>query len=184
MRGVTQLVKRLANTLDAASSLLEIVFGLVMIIGTTSAARYTFWEDEPHRGEVVASTILVIVAWAVIDACFTLLVAAFELGRERLAARRTGGPVPTLRLGAAAWWTAAASFCATSVALWPVLIPFALPFDDRVVLWISNAIAVAELGWVGWFWARWTDFPRWLCGVVLAGVGLVAVAITLALGVA
>ncbi len=179
-----KFIKRLANALDAGSSLIEMVFALVMIIGTTSAARYTFWEAEPTRGEIVSATMLVIIAWAAIDAMFTLIGTAFQLGRERLAARQAGDPVPAIAFHPEAWWTVLASFVATSIAMWPTLIPFAFSIDDRLALWLSNAIAIAVLYWVGWFWARWTDFPRWLCGLVLAVVGLVAVSITLLLGVA
>jgi len=178
------VLHRLANTLDAGHSLLEIVFALIMIIGTTSAARYAFWQEQPSREEIVTATVLLILAWAAIDALFTVLSAVFQLGRERLAARTAGGPVPPLRLTAADGWAALASFCATSVVLWPALIPFALPIGDNLALWLSNAIAIVALWWIGWFWARWTDFPRWLCGLALAGVGLLAVAVTLLLGVA
>ncbi len=184
MRRIFAVVRRLATTLDAGSSLIEIVFALVIIIGATSAARYTFWETVPPRDDIVEGTILVILAWSVIDAFFTLIGAMFQLGRERKAARAAGEPVPPIRFGPDAWWTVAASFCATSIALWLPLVPFALPLSAGPVLWASNAIAVAELFLVGWFWARWTDFPRWLCGVALAVVGIGAVAITVALGVA
>ncbi len=184
MTAVVAFFRRLTNTIDAGTSLLEVVFGLVMVIGATSAARFTFWEDPPTREEIVSGTMLVIVAWSAIDAAFTLLSHGFQLGRERLAARQAGAKVPPLHFGPDAWWTVLASFCATSAAMWPTLIPFALPIGDNFALWISNAIAIAILWWVGWFWARWTDFPRWLCGLILAGVGLAAVALTLLLGVA
>lgn len=184
MAKLVAFFRRLTNTLDAGSSLYEIVFALITVIGTTSAARYTFWEEQPSREEIVSATILVIIAWSVIDAAFTLLGEAFQIGRHRLAARQSGAPIPPLRFTRESWWTAIASFCATSVAMWPALIPFALPIGDKPVLWISNAIAILTLWWVGWFWARWTDFRRWRFGLLLAGVGVAAVAVTLLLGVA
>ena len=63
-------------------------------------------------------------------------------------------------------------------------LPFQLPIAQPAQVAVSNAVAILALFWVGWFWARWTDYPRWLAGLVVAGVGMAAVGLTVLFGVA
>lgn len=179
-----RFVRSLANALDAGHSLLVIAFCMIMLIGTTSAVRYTFIEVPPDREQILQTATYLAIAWGVIDAGLGLVVSAFDQGRARLAARRAGRVPEPVRLSASDWRTALAVLGATLLAALPVVVPFLIPAPVNVLVWVSNAIAVAALFWVGWFWARWTDFPRWSSGLLLAVIGLVAVGVTVLLGVA
>jgi len=175
---------RLANTLDASHSLVTITFCMIMLIGTTSAVRYAFIEVPPEREELLRTALFLAVAWGVIDAGLGLVVSVFDQGRMRLAARRAGESPAPIRLTAADWMMSLAVLCATLAAALPAVVPFLFPAPVDLLVWVSNAIAIAALFWVGWFWARWTDLPRWLAGLLLAAIGVVAVGITVVLGVA
>ena len=155
-----------------------------MMIGTTSAVRYTFIEAAPDRVEILQTAIYLAIAWGVIDAGLGLVASIFVQGRERLAARRSGSTPPALHLTRDDWMTALASLCATLLAALPAAVPFVVAAPVAILVWISNAIAIAALYWLGWFWARWTDFPRWFAGLGMAFIGLVAVSVTVLLGVA
>ncbi|HWL03198.1 MAG TPA: hypothetical protein VNQ52_12620 [Microbacteriaceae bacterium] len=157
---------------------------MIMLIGTTSAVRYTFIEVAPDRGEIFQTALYLAIAWGVIDAGLLLVVSVFIQGRERLAAQQAGRTPAPVRLGREDWMTSLAALCATLIAALPAVAPFLVPAPVGILVWVSNAIAVAALYWVGWFWGRWTDFPRWLCGLLLALIGLVAVSVTVLLGVA
>ncbi|MBO9577763.1 MAG: VIT1/CCC1 transporter family protein [Microbacteriaceae bacterium] len=174
---------RLANTLDAGDSLLEGTFCLIMVIGATSAVR-TAWGEDLSADDALWTAWLLVGAWAVIDAGFVVVSDVFRQGRARLAARQAGERPPRVAVARDVWTAALASLCMTVLVALPALAPFWWPGDSGIELWASNAIAIATLYWLGWFWARWTDFPRWLCGAGLALIGLIAVAVTVLLGVA
>ncbi len=175
---------RLANTLDAGHSLVTITFCMIMMIGTTSAVRYTFIEIPPDREELLATALYLAIAWGVIDAGLTLVVSVFVQGRARSAARNAGERPAPVRLDREDWVSSLAVLCATLLAALPAVVPFFFPAPVTTLAWISNALSIAALYWTGWFWARWTDFPRWLSGLALAVLGLAAFAVTVVLGVA
>jgi len=180
---VRAFLHRLANTLDAGDSLGEMIFALIMVIGVTSSPRYQFVES-PEAFEILASAFLLAVAWAIIDSGLSILGSVFEQGRARSAARAIGAAVPAVRVGESEWMTALATLSAVLIVALPPLVPFLLPVPLVVATIASNVLAVATLAWVGWFWARWTDFPRWACALVVAVIGVAAVQLTLLLGVA
>jgi len=154
-----------------------------MVIGATSASRYA-WGDEIDPDEALWTAWLLVVAWAIIDAVFVVVASIWTQGRERLAARRAGRAPAPLRLTGEVWFGALATATMMVLVALPALTPFWFPGSAVAELWISNAVAVATLFWLGWFWARWTDFPRWAWGLGIASIGLVAVGVTLLLGVA
>lgn len=90
-----QFIRRLANTLDASHSLVTIAFCMIVMIGTTSAVRYTFIEVPPDREEILQTALYLAIAWGAIDAGLLLVISVFIQGRERLAARQAGAaPAP------------------------------------------------------------------------------------------
>lgn len=104
-----------------------------------------------------------------------------------LARRVVGGDglaLRPVRLGADDWMGALASAVAMLLATLPPVVPFLLPLEQPVQVAVSNVVAIVALFWVGWFWARWTDYPRWIAGLAVAGVGLAMVALTVVFDVA
>lgn len=225
-RGARGFLRRLGTTLDATDSLIELMVGLIVIIGVTSSSRIGFVDPALGVDAVLITSLLVAVAWAAIDAGFVLLASLFRQGRVRRLARLAAslpaedprlrdelravadGSVADLldeegldramrlvaaspelrvrpvRLSGDDGMAALASAVAMLLATLPPVLPFLLPIAQPAQVAASNAVAVLALFWVGWFWARWTDYPRWLGGLVVAGVGMAAVALTVLFGVA
>jgi VIT1/CCC1 family predicted Fe2+/Mn2+ transporter len=88
---------------------------------------------------------------------------------------------PAPRLGKDDYLAAVAVFLLVFVGTLPVVIPFIFLRDPQVALWTSHAVAIALLFLAGWslgrHWGR-----AWQVGVSMIGVGLVLVAVALALG--
>ncbi|WP_431298736.1 hypothetical protein [Tabrizicola sp. BL-A-41-H6] len=88
---------------------------------------------------------------------------------------------PASRLGTSDYRAAAMVFLLVFVGTLPVVIPFLFFRDPQVALWISHAVAITLLFLTGWslggHWGR-----AWQVGISMIGVGLVLVAVALALG--
>jgi hypothetical protein len=73
-------------------------------------------------------------------------------------------------------------FLLVFLSTFPVVVPFLL-FPDAVrALRISNAVAIALLFLCGYRLGRYAGYSPWLTGFVMVGIGMVLVAITIALG--
>jgi hypothetical protein len=75
-----------------------------------------------------------------------------------------------------------ASFACVFCASLPAAIPFLLIDRARLALRVSNAILLALLFVIGYFFARTTMGRPWLAGMVMLGGGLILVAMAIALG--
>jgi hypothetical protein len=64
----------------------------------------------------------------------------------------------------------------------PVVLPLILVREPRLALGLSNTVAVSMLFILGWSLGRYTERPGWRSGLAMVAVGLVLVAITMALG--
>jgi hypothetical protein len=73
-------------------------------------------------------------------------------------------------------------FLLVFLSTFPVVIPFLLLHDVRLALRASNAVAIAMLFITGWSLGRFAGRPGWDTGVGMVAVGVVLVAITVALG--
>jgi hypothetical protein len=89
-----------------------------------------------------------------------------------------GLAVRPIRLTTDDWMGALASALAMLLATLPPVLPFLLPITQPWQVAVSNLVAVVALYWIGWFWARWTSYPRWLGGLSVAAVGLAMVTLT------
>lgn len=74
------------------------------------------------------------------------------------------------------------SFCLVVLASVPVAVPFLLLDEARVALRVSNAVLLAMLFVVGYWWARFTLGKPWLVGCVFLLGGLALVVVAMALG--
>jgi VIT1/CCC1 family predicted Fe2+/Mn2+ transporter len=90
-----------------------------------------------------------------------------------------GGPPVTL--GSRDYLAALAVFLLVFVGTLPVVLPFIFFRDPQTALWISHAIAITLLFMTGWTLGRHWGRP-WRVGLSMVGVGLVLVAVALALG--
>jgi hypothetical protein len=100
--------------------------------------------------------------------------------RERLAAR----PDPPARAGFEAddFRGALGVFLLVFLSTFPVVLPFVFMQDAMKALRVSNAIAIVMLFFAGYSVAKFSGSRPWLTGLVMVGIGVVLVAITIALG--
>jgi len=122
---------------------------------------------------------------AIADGSVADLLTESELAALARRVATSGGlTLRPVRLGADDWMAALASAIAMLLATLPPVVPFLLPLAQPVQVAISNLVAIVALFWVGWFWARWTDYRRWLAGLAVAAVGAAMVALTVVFDVA
>jgi len=93
--------------------------------------------------------------------------------------RKAGSPAAILTR--ADLYGAAQSFALVFFSSVPAALPFLFIHEAHRALRVSNALLIAMLFLVGYRWASYTPAPGWLVGLalVLAGVGLVVVAVLL-----
>ena len=105
---------------------------------------------------------------------------ALEAVRVRLA----GLPEPPRHTGLkrADFLGAFAVFLLVFLSTFPVTIPFFFMHDAVRALRFSNAIAIVMLFFLGYTWARQSGGRPWRTGFGMVGVGVVLVAVTIALG--
>ncbi len=77
---------------------------------------------------------------------------------------------------------ALAVFLLVFLSTFPVIIPFLLMHDARPALRVSNAIALALLAYGGYKLGKYSGYSPWRMSFAMVGIGLVLVAITIALG--
>jgi hypothetical protein len=77
---------------------------------------------------------------------------------------------------------ALAVFLLVFLSTLPIAVPFLLVSQMGVAMRTSNAIAIAMLFGMGWTLGRHTGRSGWGAGLAMVGLGLVLVAITIALG--
>lgn len=77
---------------------------------------------------------------------------------------------------------AAAVFAFVFTATLPVIVPFFVMSDAAVALRVSNAIAIVLLFLAGASVGRFSGFGPWRTGAAMVAIGLVLVAVTMALG--
>jgi VIT1/CCC1 family predicted Fe2+/Mn2+ transporter len=88
---------------------------------------------------------------------------------------------PNLKLGATDYLAAFAVFLLVFVGTLPVVMPFVFFRDPQFALWISHAVAIAMLFLTGWKLGQHWGQP-WRVGLSMVAIGLVLVAVALALG--
>lgn len=169
--------------LDPGERLGEIVFGLIMVLTFTSTARVTLGESVTSARDLLVAALGCNIAWGVIDAGMYIMSAMLERAaeaRQHAAAARV--PVERTRLhrddimGALScgWLVIAATF--------PLTVPFMIVDDAYVALRLSNTLLIVMLFLVGYQWGGYANVHKWAAGLVFTVVGLILVAIAIALG--
>jgi VIT1/CCC1 family predicted Fe2+/Mn2+ transporter len=77
---------------------------------------------------------------------------------------------------------ALAVFLVVTVTTFPIVIPFLFTSDATFALRVSNAIAIVLLFVVGWAFGKSASVRPWAAGAAMVGIGLVLVAVAMALG--
>jgi VIT1/CCC1 family predicted Fe2+/Mn2+ transporter len=105
--------------------------------------------------------------------------AEYESVRQRLNASE---PPARPRLGKAEWLGALGVALWVIVTTFPVAVPFIFMQNVARAMRVSNAIAVALLFVAGWAFGRVAGYYPWLTGLAMVFLGVVLVALTIALG--
>ena len=80
-------------------------------------------------------------------------------------------------------WRGALGVCILVIlSTFPVVIPFIVIADTRLALRTSNALAVILLFLCGFLFGRHAGLPSWATGLFMVAVGIVLVAISIAIG--
>jgi hypothetical protein len=169
--------------LDPGERLGEILFGLIMVLTFTSTARVALGAEEITARELLIAALGCNIAWGIIDGGMYVMSAMLDratTARERAAAE--GGPVGHTHLHvddvkgalACAWLVIASTF--------PVVVPFILFDDAQFAIRLSNTLLIGMLFLVGYQWGGYANVNRWISGAIFMVVGLILVAIAIALG--
>ena len=100
--------------------------------------------------------------------------------RERLA--KLPSPPRRASLSGDDWKGALGVFLLVFVSTFPVVIPFIVMHEAMPALRVSNAIAIVLLYLAGRSAGRYAGFRGWTTGLSMVAIGVVLVAITMALG--
>ena len=110
------------------------------------------------------------------------LLASEDLERIRQKLARVEGLPARPRLTADDWRGAVAVFLLVFLSTLPIVVPFVLIRNVQVALRASNAVALVMLFACGYGIANYSGYRPWLTGFSMAAIGVVLVAITIALG--
>ncbi len=167
--------------LDPGERLGEILFGLIMVLTFTSTARATMGETSAR--DLLVAALGCNIAWGVIDGGMYIMSAMLDRAQEaRKRAAAAGVALERTRLerddlkGALAcgWLVIAATF--------PLSVPFMFVDDPYLAIRLSNTLLVVMLFLVGYQWGGYANVNKWSAGLVFTIVGLILVAIAIALG--
>lgn len=77
---------------------------------------------------------------------------------------------------------ALAIFLLVFISTFPVVVPFVLIHDTMVALRFSNLVAIVMIFLCGWSVAKYVGFNKWKMSISMILIGIILVAITIALG--
>lgn len=157
--------------IDAIFYLMERVTEQGQSIRCMHALRKAVAPEEARQ--VIAGTLPPLVA-------ATLDPAAYDSIRNKLL--RFPEPPSRPRLGKDEWRGALAVFLWVFLITFPVAIPFIFMDEVNRAMRLSNAIAVVLLFLAGYAFARVAGYRKWLTAFAMVVLGMVLVAVTIALG--
>jgi VIT1/CCC1 family predicted Fe2+/Mn2+ transporter len=77
---------------------------------------------------------------------------------------------------------AIALFSLVFISTFPVVVPFAFIHDAKLALRVSNLVAIVMMFLCGWSVAKYVGFSKWKMSTAMILIGIILVAITIALG--
>jgi VIT1/CCC1 family predicted Fe2+/Mn2+ transporter len=162
---------------NLAWGLIDAVMYLLSTRGERAFAARTFAEirgaASPEAARSVIADALPPVILPALDA------EDLERIRRHVASLPDGGP--SFGLAPQDYAAAFAVFLLVFVGTLPVVVPFVIFRDPQIALWISHAVAITLLFLTGWTLGRHWSRP-WRVALSMVAVGLVLVAVALALG--
>ena len=105
-----------------------------------------------------------------------------DLERVREHIDRLPPPPAHARVNARDWLGAVAVFLWVFLCTFPVITPFLFMSDAMTALRVSNGVAIVLLFLTGWSFGHCSGQRPWLAGLIMVLLGIVLVAITMALG--
>jgi len=87
-----------------------------------------------------------------------------------------------LRLTTQDFKRALALFFVVFISTFPIIIPFVLIDESKLALRVSNLVAVVMMFMCGWSVSKYVGLNKWTMSISLVLVGIILVAITIALG--
>jgi VIT1/CCC1 family predicted Fe2+/Mn2+ transporter len=155
---------------DAAMYLMANLMTRARSLASYQALRRAGEQEEAH--ELIRAALPPQVAAA-------LTPASIESLREKLLAQELPS---TTRLSRTDIAGALGVFLLVFLSTFPVVIPFILISDARIAMRTSNAVAVLMMFGTGWSLGRYAGTSGWRTGLATIAIGLVLMAITVALG--
>ena len=169
---------RSRQVLDPVDRVSEIIFGVIMVLTFTSTFSVT-QSYRPEARTMILSAIACNIAWGVVDAFMYILSAFTERLRER---PDDATDVEMPQLSARDWAGAVAVFMVVVLSTFPLVVPFIVMSDPERAIRTSNLVAIAMLFGCGMQLGHYARWRPWRTGAAVAAVGVVLVAITIALG--
>jgi VIT1/CCC1 family predicted Fe2+/Mn2+ transporter len=77
---------------------------------------------------------------------------------------------------------ATAIFFLIFISTFPVVIPFVFIHDTNIALRVSNLVAIVMMFFCGWSVAKYVGYNKWKMSTAVVLVGIILVAVTIALG--
>jgi VIT family len=77
---------------------------------------------------------------------------------------------------------ALAIFSLIFISTFPVVIPFVFIRDTKIALRISNLVAIVMMFLCGWSVAKYVGYNKWKMSIAVSLIGIILVAVTIALG--
>jgi hypothetical protein len=169
--------------LDPGERLGEVLFGLIMVLTFTATARATLGDSPDAGRQLLIAALGCNIAWGIIDGGMYIMAAMLERAHEAQAeARARGGTPARTRLTAEDIKGAIACFWLVVACTIPASLPFMFIDNAYFALRLSNGLLLVMLFLVGYNWGRYANTSRWISGLVFLVIGLMLVALAIALG--
>ena len=157
--------------IDAIMYLMACLTEQARRIRTIRAVREAAAPEEAHR--IIAAALPPVIA---------PVLQTPELERMRLHLNQLPEPPARPGLSGRDWWGALGVFVLVFLSTFPVVLPFVFKHDVTRALRLSNAVAIVMLFFTGYAFGRCTGHRPWVMGPAMVVLGVVLVAITIALG--
>jgi VIT1/CCC1 family predicted Fe2+/Mn2+ transporter len=152
---------------------------VVSITGSLSVAT----AGRQEVGEMLLTAVGCNLAWGLTDAVMYLIAAVTERNRQLATGKNLAGMlVPRATLHRRDLAAALGVFALVVLVTFPVVLPFLFLRDVRFAMRVSNGVALAILYGYGHTLGRYSGGTPWKFGLVIMCLGVVLVAIIMALG--